>query len=97
MFGEKRGNSCLCDQMRALDTAQPCPWTPGDSSGESQKPLWQGTAVGSPKSLSGWLQKDADISCGEKGKLLSDGTGDWVHAGLRTEFCGGNGAGKAAA
>lgn len=61
MFGEKRRDRYLCDQMRQLDATQSCP---------------QGTTgplpvAGNPKSLSGWLHKEADISCGEKGKLWS--------------------------
>lgn len=73
MFGEKRRDRYLCDQMRQSDAARPCPRG-------ITGPL---PAVGNPKSLSDWLQKEADISCGEKGKLLS---GDWGHTGLRTEI-----------
>lgn len=76
MFGEKRRGRYLCDQMRQLDAAGLCPQG-------STGPL---PAVGKPKSLSDRLQKEADISCGEKGKLLSGGASDWGHTGLRTEI-----------
>lgn len=80
MFGEKRRDRYLCDQMRQLDATQPCPQgTTGPLSvaGESQKPL---------------LRREREVV-----KLLSGGAGDWDHTGLRTDFCGGHGAGKATA
>lgn len=87
MFGEKRKARYLCAQMKTV----------GCSSALSSSTTGPLPSAGNPKSFSGWLQKEADISCGEKGKLLSSGAGDRGYTGLRTDFCGANGAGKVTA